>query len=154
MYTFTVFALALVLPLLSIWIEHQFRGATISAELVARWFVFWAIGVRLFMAGVRQIAQPAYTAQVILGLKSPDALLVVRELGFANAALGAVALISIFARPWAPPIALVGAIFFGLAGVNHLLHGDRTRLQSIAMISDLFIAVVLAACVIGIWKGR
>lgn len=154
MYILTVLALTLVLPLLAIFIEQQVQGTAISVELVCRWFVFWAVGVRLFVAGVRQIAQPAYTAETILGIKSMDALLVVRELGFANTALGAAAIASIVARPWAMPIAFAAAIFYGLAGINHVLHADRTRLQNIAMTSDLFLAVVLTASVVMSLQSR
>ena len=30
--------------------------------LVGKWFVFWAVGARLFIAGIRQVIQPAFTA--------------------------------------------------------------------------------------------
>jgi hypothetical protein len=43
-------------------------------------------------------------------------------------------------------MALVGAIFFGLAGANHVTHERRCRLQGVAMVSDLYIAVVLVVC--------
>jgi hypothetical protein len=33
--------------------------------LLGRWFVFWAVGVRLLTAGIRQIAQPRFTAETI-----------------------------------------------------------------------------------------
>ena len=34
--------------------------------LVGRWFVFWAVGVRLSLAGLRQFLQPAFTARQII----------------------------------------------------------------------------------------
>jgi hypothetical protein len=40
-------------------------------------------------------------------------------------------------------VAVIGAIFYGLAGINHLAHGHRNTLQNAAMISDLFAAAVL-----------
>jgi hypothetical protein len=39
------------------------------------------------MDHVKQIAQPEYTARTILKLNGNDALVVVRELGFANVAM-------------------------------------------------------------------
>jgi hypothetical protein len=34
-------------------------------ELVGKWFVFWAaVGVRLGLAGLRQILQPSFTAEI------------------------------------------------------------------------------------------
>jgi hypothetical protein len=44
------------------------------------------------LAGLRQMFQPRYTAQVILSLKSEESLILVRELGFANFAIGLVGL--------------------------------------------------------------
>ena len=67
--------------------------------------VFWAVGVRLFIAGLRQIVQPRYTAETILGVKDPDATLIVRELGFANTAIGSAGLGSIYLAGWVLPVA-------------------------------------------------
>jgi hypothetical protein len=144
MYVLMVAALMFVFPVVSILIETVFRddGATLSAG-VGKWFVFWAVGVRLLMAGMRQIFQPRYTAQAILGIPGEDSLLLVRELGFATTAIGCVGAGSIFAPGWVVPTAIAGAIFYGLAGINHATHEKRNRLQNTAMVSDLFVAVVL-----------
>jgi hypothetical protein len=144
MYIATVIGLMLIFPLLSIVFESfvQHHGA-LEAHVVGKWFVFWAVGVRLLIAGLRQIVQPRYTAETILGIKDPDAMLIVRELGFANAAIGSVGVCSVFLSGWILPMAIIGAIFYGLAGINHLTHRPRNTLQSVAMTSDLFAATVL-----------
>lgn len=43
-------------------------GAWTEPALVGQWFVFGSVGVRLGMAGPRQIPQPRYTAELILSL--------------------------------------------------------------------------------------
>ena len=58
-------------------------------------------------------------------------------------AVGLAGLACVVARGWSLPLALIGGIFYGFAGVNHVLHDERSQLQTIAMISDLFIAAVL-----------
>jgi hypothetical protein len=142
-YVFMIAALMFVLPIVSIFSE---LGASVplSTALIGKWFVFWAVGIRLLAAGSRQILQPKYTAENILGIKSADSLMLVRELGFANVAVGCVAAASLVAAGWTLPMAVVGALFYGLAGINHLLHAGRNKLQNVAMASDIFIAVVLA----------
>ena len=85
------------------------------------------------------------TAQTILGLKTSEPWLVVRELGFANIAIGAVALGSTLAHNWLTPAALAGAVFYGLAGTNHLVTKNRNRLQNVAMLSNLFACGILCA---------
>jgi hypothetical protein len=144
MYFAIVVALMLVLPLTSIEIQVLSEGpGVLTAALAAKWFVFWMVGVRLLLAGLRQIVQPRYTAEQILGVKDPDATLIVRELGIANTAIGSVGAASLFFRDWEFPIALAGTIFYALAGINHLTDKHRNRLQSFAMISDLFAAAIL-----------
>lgn len=67
MYVASIAALMLVFPLTSIGIQ------TISG------------GPGMLTAAL--LAQPHYTAEQILGIKDPDATLIVRELGFANTAI-------------------------------------------------------------------
>jgi hypothetical protein len=95
------------------------------------------------LAGVRQTLNPRYTSEVILGLKTSEPWIVVRELGFANIAIGTVALGSMVTGSWLTPGAVVGCVFYGLAGINHLAHGNRNRLQNVAMVSDLLFATLL-----------
>jgi hypothetical protein len=143
MYLFIVTAFMFVLPLASVGIEAFATGVPLSIALVGKWFVFWAVGWRLLLAGAKQIAQPAYTAREILGLKGDEPLILVRELGFANVSMGALGVVSVFMPPWRLGAALVGALFYGFAGVNHLRQPHRKRMENIAMVSDLFISVVM-----------
>ena len=151
MYVPMVIALMLALPLISIvaqilLTDHGALNAASYLVVVAKWYVFWAVGVRLSLAGLRQIVQPRYTAETILGFKGAEALFFVRELGFANMAMGSVAIASLFAPSWVTPAAMLGAIYYGLAGINHCFHKNRNKLQNVALVSDLFAAVVLATC--------
>jgi hypothetical protein len=41
---------------------------------------------------------------------------------------------------------LLGAIYYGLAGINHCFHKGRNKLENLALVSDLFAALVLAIC--------
>ena len=70
--------------------------------------------------------------------------LFLRELGVANFASGLVALLSLWNTSFLLPSAIYAAIFYGVASVVHVTARDRSRNENIAMVSDLFIAVVLA----------
>ena len=131
MYFMMAVALLFVLPAACILGQSLFEPHAISA---------------LMVAGMRQMLQPRYTAEVILGLKSADALFVVRELGFANTALGLIGVGSILAPAWVSAATLAGTIFYGLAGINHLRHKARNARQNFAMVTDLVIALILAGC--------
>jgi hypothetical protein len=71
--------------------------------LVGKWFTFWAVGVRLFLAGASQVFRPQFTLQGILGVKDPGANVIVRELGFANISMGTLGLLSLVYPAWVVP---------------------------------------------------
>jgi hypothetical protein len=144
MYVYIVAGFMIALPAISIIAEVLLGNhAGLSVALAGKWFVFWTVGVRLFVAGLRQMIQPRYTAETILGIKSEESWLIVRELGFANCAIGSIGIGSLYFPGWLLPAGIAGAIFYGLAGINHCYHKARNFLQNAAMISDLFAATVL-----------
>lgn len=154
MYITVIAALMLVLPAISMASDVHANQLPLSAALIGKWFVIWSVGVRLGTAGLRQTLQPRYTAQVILSLKSEESLLLVKELGFANLAIGLVGLMSSFAPSWWPAGALGGGVFLGLAGTNHAVRPHRSSRETFAMASDLWVAAVLLACLLSLVAGQ
>ena len=140
MYFLMISLLMLVLPLASIANEAGLRP---DLAVIGKWFVFWMVGARLFAAGARQILQPRYTTETLLGIKGDANLVVVRELGFANLALGIGGLATLAAPSWTPPMALVGGIFYAAAGFQRTLQPTRNSIETFAMVTDLFAAFVL-----------
>jgi hypothetical protein len=102
MYLAIVALTMLVLPLGSIAVEHGLHGAAPLMGLVSKWFVFWGVGVRLGLAGGRQVLRPGFTARDIFRLEDEGALPLVRELGVAN--LGAQRRASRQSGIWSEPI--------------------------------------------------
>ncbi|EIM29494.1 DUF6790 family protein [Microvirga lotononidis] len=142
MYPGMIALTMIVLPLLSIGTEYALAPDEDPVFLIGKWFVFWAVGVRLLLAGLRQIFDPAFTAATIFKIEDPDARKVVVELGFGNVAIASLALLSVHWADWVTPAALVGAVFYGLAGLQHLRNRQRTGTENIAMASDLWIAAI------------
>lgn len=136
-----------LLPLGSMAVEHSLHPDVLLIGLAGRWFVFWGVGVRLVLAGGRQVLQPAFTAREIFHMESSDALPLVRELGIANLATGIVGLSSLLAPSFVLPVAISAAIFYGVAGIRHAAERGRSRNETVAMVSDLFIFAILAAFV-------
>jgi hypothetical protein len=149
-YLVLVVALMLVLPVTSSVLALGGSASEPLPAVLVRWFVFWGVGVRLLLAGIRQIVQPRYTAEEILGIEGEIAHAVIRELRFANVALGTLGVVSLVARTWAEPAGLAGAIFYTLAGVNHLRKADRNRNETVAMVSDLAFGGLLAMLTVGV----
>jgi len=147
-YLMTVLLLMAVFPISSIGVDHfYFHNSLPLMLLVGKWFVFWAAGVRLFVAGLRQFFQPRFTAEEIFHVTSADALPLVRELGVANFATGITGMVSFAKLSFVPPVAVIAGIFYGVAGIRHVAEKGRTGNENIAMISDLLVFLVFAGYV-------
>lgn len=151
MYLMIIVSLMGVLPVISILAEVvDLHTSFDPLFLVGKWFVFWSVGIRLILAGLRQVANPAFTAETIFGVKDKAALPIVRELGFGNLSIGLLGVCALANHGWIAPAAVTGGLFYGLAGIEHLLKRDRNATETIAMISDLWIFFVLAACLVSL----
>lgn len=146
MYLITVLLLMVVLPISSIGAEHFFYHPSLPLMLlVGKWFVFWAAGVRLLSAGLRQFFQPRFTSEKIFGITSDDPVPIVRELGVANFATGIVGIASLAKPSFVLPAAIIATIFYGVAGIRHAAQSHRTGNENVAMVSDLFVFLIFAA---------
>ena len=150
MYLLMVILLLFVFPVASIVTDLLIlRRPDALLFLVGKWFVFWGVGVRLFTAGIRQSLKPRFTAKEIFQIKSDEPLVIVQELGFANLSLGLLGLSSIFNLGWIMPAGIAGGLFYGLAGLKHLLRKQRNVLENVAMISNLFFFGVIVFYIAG-----
>ncbi|WP_201834612.1 DUF6790 family protein [Microvirga zambiensis] len=150
MYLVIVLGLTVVLPVASILFETLVWGAALGLPLIGKWFVFWAIGIRLFLAGIRQVLQPSFTAATIFRIKDPEAENLVSEIGFGNLSMGLIGIVSLAAPDWLVPSGVAGGLYLGLAGLKHIASKDRTREETIAMVTDLFVALIVGIAIVAI----
>ena len=87
MYFISVLLLLLVFPTASVVVEALYSTGVDIMWLIGKWFVFWACGVRLFVAGIMQTLRPEFTAKSIFETNAPAAHAIVREVGFGNLAV-------------------------------------------------------------------
>lgn len=132
----------LVLPIVSI-VQDVATGDTELVIAIGKWFVFWGVGWRLATAAIHQLLRPSFTAKDIFAIDDPKASALVLEIGFGNLAIGIPAIASIYFPEWVPALALAGAIFYALAGIQHVRNKASTRAEIAAMASDLWLAAVL-----------
>jgi hypothetical protein len=147
MYAAVVLLTMLVLPALSMTIDHGLHPDLAVIGLLGRWFVFWGMGVRLGLAGARQLLQPAFTAREIFHATGEQTLIIVQELGVANLAAAVIGLLSLGIPTFVVPAAVYGIIFYGAASCRHVANRDRSTNENIAMASDLFIALIFAVVI-------
>ena len=145
MYILMIVLTMFVLPAASILVDlFVFHSTQAIGLLVGKWYVFWAVGIRLFTAGLRQSTNPRFTAQQILGVKSEAPLQIVQELGFANLSIGLLGILTILKSGWTVPAAITGGLFYGLAGIRHIFKREMNALEKTALFSDLVACVLLA----------
>jgi len=149
MYLATIILTMLALPIACIAVEATAGSGTPFLPLIGKWFVFWGAGIRLMLAGISQAFRPSFTAEKIFHIRDPEAAKVVLELGFANFSVGLPCALSLAFPSWLLPAGVCSAVFFLLAGVQHLRNTERNRKENIALVSDLLIAAVLAAYIVG-----
>lgn len=146
MYAVMVIALLFVLPLVSTAIEVML-GATDVVGVAGKWLVVWAVGVRLFLAGVKQVTQPGYTAETFFALADHSAHGIVREVGFGNLSFGTLGLLSLLVPGWTVPAALAGGLYYLFAGLGHAIRNERNSHEQMAMVTDLVVGALLLAFV-------
>lgn len=145
MYFLVIALFMLILPVASIAAEYSWlHSSTDLVALTGKWFAFWGVGMRLGLAGFRQAFNPAFTARDVFEIEDERVHPIVRELGFANLALALLGVCALLPG-WAAPAALAGGLFFALAGWKHVMAAERNTVRNVAMVSDLFMALVLAS---------
>ena len=144
-YFISVIVLTIVFPVVSFVIEYLFYDAVLAFETFSKWFIFSAVGLRLFIAGIRQSTNPAFTAKAIFHIDSTDSFPIVRELGFANICFGLVGIISLFKSDWRMASAFGSGLYYAFAALLHIIKKPASKNEQLALWSDLLICLLLAA---------
>lgn len=144
-YLASIIVLFVVAPLTSIAIEAAVGSHASGWALVAKWYTFFAAGVRLLLAGIRQQLQPGFTAAEIFGITDSSSHPLVREIGMANVSMGLLGMASLALPDWRLAAALVAALYYGQAAVVHVGHRPATVNEAVALVSDVLICLLFAA---------
>lgn len=144
-YIISVSVLTFVLPTIGFCADFFATGTALTFNLFSKWFIFSAVGLRLFLAGIKQVKNPEFTAKQIFHLDGTESFPILRELGFANICFGLVAIISLFKPEWRIVSAFASGLYYGIAGVQHGLQKTSGVNEKFALWTDLIIFVLLLA---------
>lgn len=120
-----------------------YNDTAFSFALFSKWFIFSAVGLRLFLAGIKQTTNPSFTAKEIFHIDSPESLPIVRELGFANLCFGLVGIVSLFMPQWRVVSAFGSGLYYGIAGAQHILKKPAGINEMFALVTDILIFILL-----------
>ena len=143
-YIIVVTALTFILPISCSIAEMLINNnAPFSLALFGKWFIFTAVGLRLFLAGIKQTTNPAFTAKEIFHINSAESLPVVRELGFANLCFGLIGIVSLFLPTWRIVSAFGSGLYYGIAGLQHVIKKPAGANERFALVTDVVIFLFL-----------
>lgn len=142
-YISSVTFLTFVIPVVALLSEYFVTSHPLNFELFSKWFIFSAVGLRLFLAGIKQVKNPEFTAKVIFELENPESFPILRELGFANICFGLVGLVSLLKPEWRIVSAFASGIYYGIAGIQHALKKRSNINEKFALVTDLAIFLIL-----------
>jgi hypothetical protein len=147
---FTVWCIALVavLPITAAALESHMDHAPLDWSIYWKWFIFWAVGIRLFFKGVKLASTPKFTGLSLSSFSNRESYLLLLELGFANMALGSMGILSVLNDQWRLIAAIAGAIYFGLADMLRLSKKPNGRHELVALIYNLLVLAGLAGYLI------
>lgn len=138
-YFISVSLMTFVIPIAGFLSEHFLNDTSLTFDLFGKWFIFSAVGLRLFVAGIQQSAKPEFTAKEIFHIQSPESFPIVRELGFANLCFGLLGIVSMFKQEWRVVSAFASGFYFGIAGLQHLIKKPVSSNETFAMWTDFLI---------------
>ena len=143
-YMVSISVMIFILPIISFSIESLINKNEVNILVpIGKWFIFYAAGLRLFIAGIRQITKPAFTAREIFHFTTDESFPVIKELGFANVCSGLVAIVSLFLPAWRIISAFSSGLYYGFAGFAHLTKKPAGANERFALITDLIIFILL-----------
>jgi hypothetical protein len=142
-YFLVVVVLTFIFPFIGFIAEHFGKYTEFTFQLFGKWFILSAVGLRLLLAGIRQSVNPAFTARQIFDITSSECYPIIRELGFANLCFGLVGVISLFKPEWRIVSAFASGLYFGIAGIQHIIKKPVGPNEQLALWTDLVIFAVL-----------
>jgi hypothetical protein len=149
LYEISVSLFFVVIPVAAVIIERCIISSDISLLiLLLKWFTFSGVGLRLFTAGLKQVFQPSFTSRELFKIADKNCLPIIREIGFGNLCMGTIGLLSLLLATFRQPAAVAGGLYLGIAGVQHAIKQRKERGEVFAMITDLYMFVVLCVLII------
>jgi hypothetical protein len=143
-YIISVLAMILVIPSGGFLTEHALCNTPLSFDFFAKWFIFSAVGLRLFFAGIQQSARPAFTAKEIFHIEHAEPCFpIVRELGFANICFGLMGIVSLFRSEWRVVSAFVCGLYFAFAALLHISRKSVGTNENFALFTNILIVCML-----------
>lgn len=148
-YIVSILLLVFIFPILSFFMELQLtKDIADGLAVLGKWFIFYTAGLRLFIAGIRQIIKPAFTAKEIFHFQTAESFAIIKELGFANVCAGVIGIASLFLPQWRIVSAVSSGLYYGLAGIGHYVRKPDGANERFALLTDIIVFILFLCYVL------
>jgi hypothetical protein len=126
-YIVDVYILTVLLPFAAITIEAIENRGRISTDVIEKWFVLFAVGIRFLRIGIRQAIRVKLR----------------KEHGLASLSFGMVAVVSFFIPSWRIVCVFGSGLYYGSAAFSCFLKKSTSSNETFTKISNLCIFLIL-----------
>lgn len=142
-YIVDVYLFTVLLPFIAICVEAIRSDGRILATVIEKWFLFFAIGMRFLLGGIRRTARIKFRTGKIFHIEKRKCCPVLRELGITNFSFGTVAVISFFIPSWRNITAFGSCLYYGAAAFSELLIKQAGMNHVFMLFSNVCIFLIL-----------
>jgi hypothetical protein len=107
-----------------------------------KWFVFSSLGLRLLLAGIKQLTDPSFTLEKIFNIRHSASIPLVKEIGLHNFCLGFAGVLTLCISSLSLGVLFIGGLYLGMAGILHVIKKPQTYNERVATISDIVAFIV------------
>jgi hypothetical protein len=126
-----VYVFTIALPFAAVVIEAIGNMGRISTVVIAKWFLFFAIGIRFLLVGIKQMTMTkSRTGEIFLSF-------------------GAIGFISLLVPSWRIVSAFSSSLYYGTAACAHFFKKPSSSDEMFIMLSNGCIFLVLVLLLIG-----
>jgi hypothetical protein len=129
-----IYLLTVLLPFAAVCIEAFGKRDKVSVSVIEKWFLFFAVGIRFLVRGIKQATESRLQTNEGLG----------------NLSLGVVALISLLVPSWRNVTAFGSDLYFGAAALSCFLAKPGGPNETFTLISNTCIFLILMILLLAI----
>ncbi len=133
------FTLKLLFPLCSVICEYMITATPVDPDLIAKWFIFWGLGICFLVKGIIQLAIPRFAAFNSNHLTKSKNNEIVKQLGILNISIGALGVFSLFNEQARQTAAFTAVVYSGLTTLWHFFRKADPVYEIISLATDLLL---------------
>lgn len=131
--------LKFLFPVCSIVCEYLYLKKPIDPSIIAKWFVFWGMGIFFLTTGLLQLIKPEYMMQQFNPGTRPINPESSRSTGILFIAVGILAAITLYNIQNLKPASIIALVYFGMGSISNFSVKPGFHINAVRLITDLLL---------------